>query len=94
LKFTTPVAADLLSGGDDDDGGSRGKKSGDDDDDNDNGGDDDGGGIDDCERRAYRCNYRKFYPGPPREVSLNASLDCSLLWIHSMNTLDLGMYQT
>jgi hypothetical protein len=64
LKFTTPVAADLLSGGDDDGGGSSGKKSGDDDDDNDNGGD-----IDDCERPAYRCYNRKFYPCPPRGIS-------------------------
>jgi hypothetical protein len=70
LKFTTSVAADLLSGGDDDDGGSSGKKSGDDDDDNDNGGDDDGGGIDDCERPAYRSNTILVL----LEVSLNASV--------------------
>ena len=62
LTFGTPKA-NLLTGGKskskygDDDDDDDGNNNGDDD------GDDDSGGIDDCERPAYQCYYRKFYPG-------------------------------
>jgi hypothetical protein len=71
--FNTPMANLLVASSGKKSGG---KKSGygydgydDGGDDGDDDGDDDSGGVDDCERPAYQCYYRKFYPGETRCVS-------------------------